>query len=513
MLQQKESYDVLRLIEHGQLCYISSENVQGKTLDRYLKYHPVMKKREIFLLLKEIAGQLASFHRCRGNPCYQYVNPYSIVRSEDGRIYFLDMQSEANRGKMIFMQRRDIREYFLPPDEKYYQHASKELDMYGLGKTFQYILASVEVEPRFSRREEYRLQRIISKAMGIRSTHYLNVSEIQKQIPRYEVKDKDKILNDKGKRRKKVCITVVLAIVFGGYFFINEWENAEKANRREMKRTESSKSEEKKSEKSDDRIKKKIYERDEEYLELALAYFLNVGDMKKSLKCLNQMENQMLAVNLKGLIKAYEKQKVPEEAEKFAASLAYLENEWKERSMQSEEKKKQEIQCLVRGYGLLDDRESSEKVLDLVEEGLKTDYLNDSAKRELLQYQAAALEKEEKKEEAANIYAEILEDEVEPGKREELYKKMVQLYETAGRRDMASDTCIQGIKELGESKELKLTHIRLICADPAVSRDTCALKIKEYVAEDAELVENTEFKKLQKEYGIKAEGGNIWVGR
>ncbi len=40
MLQQKESYDVLRLIEHGQLCYISSENVQGKTLDRYLKYHP-----------------------------------------------------------------------------------------------------------------------------------------------------------------------------------------------------------------------------------------------------------------------------------------------------------------------------------------------------------------------------------------------------------------------------------------------------------------------------------------
>ena len=122
-------------------------------------------------------------------------------------------------------------------------------------------------------------------------------------------------------------------------------------------------------------------------------------------------------------------------------------------------------------------------------------------------------EKEEKKEEAANIYAEILEDETEPGKREELYKKMVQLYETAGRRDMASDTCIQGIKELGESEELKLTHIRLICSDPAVNRDTCALKIKEYVTEDTELLENAEFKKLQKEYGIKAEGGNIWVGR
>ena len=53
MLQQKESYDVLRLIEHGQLCYISSENVQGKTLDRYLKYHPVIKKREIFIIKRD----------------------------------------------------------------------------------------------------------------------------------------------------------------------------------------------------------------------------------------------------------------------------------------------------------------------------------------------------------------------------------------------------------------------------------------------------------------------------
>ena len=28
-MQQKESYDVLRLIEHGQICYISSENVKN----------------------------------------------------------------------------------------------------------------------------------------------------------------------------------------------------------------------------------------------------------------------------------------------------------------------------------------------------------------------------------------------------------------------------------------------------------------------------------------------------
>ena len=138
-MQQKESYDVLRLIEHGQICYISSENVQGRTLARYLKYHPVMEKKEMFLLLKAIAEQLELI---RGNPCYQYVNPYSIILAEDGRVYFLDMKAETNMKQVVFMQRRDMREYFLPPEENYYQNASKELDIYGLGKTFQYILAS-----------------------------------------------------------------------------------------------------------------------------------------------------------------------------------------------------------------------------------------------------------------------------------------------------------------------------------------------------------------------------------
>ena len=88
----------------------------------------------------------------------------------------------------------------------------------GWEKTFQYILASVEAEPRFNRREEYRLQRIISKAMGIRSTHYLNVSEIQKQIPRYEEKDRDKILNNKGEKKKKSVYNSSFVYCFRGIF-------------------------------------------------------------------------------------------------------------------------------------------------------------------------------------------------------------------------------------------------------------------------------------------------------
>lgn len=58
---------------------------------------------------------------------------------------------------------------------------------------------------------------------------------------------------------------------------------------------------------------------------------------------------------------------------------------------------KQEIQCLIRGYGLLDDEDSVEKVLELVKRGMQTAYLNDPVKKEMLEYQAAACEKKERR--------------------------------------------------------------------------------------------------------------------
>ena len=41
----KEGYDVLRLIEHGQVCYISSEYVAGKSLAVWLKIPSPPAKR------------------------------------------------------------------------------------------------------------------------------------------------------------------------------------------------------------------------------------------------------------------------------------------------------------------------------------------------------------------------------------------------------------------------------------------------------------------------------------
>lgn len=110
----KEEYDVLRLIEHNQICYVSSEYVRGDPLPRWIKYHPCVKKEELFRMIGDIARQLSQIHRCRGNPCYRYVNPYSIIISQEGQIGFLDVNAESNSEQLRMMQRRTVREYFLP---------------------------------------------------------------------------------------------------------------------------------------------------------------------------------------------------------------------------------------------------------------------------------------------------------------------------------------------------------------------------------------------------------------
>ena len=133
-MAEKEGYDVLRLIEHGQTCYISSEYAGGKVLAGWLKIHPNITKERLYLLIRDITNQLCMIHRCRKKPYYQFVNPYSIVITEEGEVYFLDLEAGSNEEQLRLMQKRAVREAFLPPEEPYYQKASLELDIYEIGR-------------------------------------------------------------------------------------------------------------------------------------------------------------------------------------------------------------------------------------------------------------------------------------------------------------------------------------------------------------------------------------------
>ena len=113
-MTEKGEYDVLRLIEHNQVCYISSGCIRGTPLMGWLKYHRVMKKQEFVRMVRLLVRQLDKIHRCRKQKFYQYVNPYSVVVGEDGNLYFLDLGVPSNEETLQKMQRRTVREHFLP---------------------------------------------------------------------------------------------------------------------------------------------------------------------------------------------------------------------------------------------------------------------------------------------------------------------------------------------------------------------------------------------------------------
>lgn len=158
-----KEYDVLRLIEHNRSCHVCSDTMKGCSLAEWMKYHPHISKEQLYWWIKDIIRQLMQIHKCSGNPSYQYVNPFSIIISETGKLSFMDVSADSNQNNVRKMQRRNIREYFLPENESYYCGGNGELDIYGLGKTIQYILAFVEVSPKLTKWEEKRFHKMIMK--------------------------------------------------------------------------------------------------------------------------------------------------------------------------------------------------------------------------------------------------------------------------------------------------------------------------------------------------------------
>lgn len=523
-MSSKEGYDVLRLIEHGQICYISSEYVEGRVLASWLKFHPHITKEKLFGWIQSMTRQLSMIHKCRKKPYYQYVNPYSIVLAEDEELYFLDMDASSNEKQLKLMRRRVVREAFLPAEEAYYQKASIGLDIYGLGKTIQYLLSISEPDPPLSKREEKRFQRIISKCLKRQSkSSYQNVSEIRKVIPIYKTKAKH---SHQGIRRILVAGGIILAFwVICKMIFLTEY-----GNQKEKVSQESTQEEKTKDSDSKERMKKAEVQKvsedtsndEEEYMELAIAYFLDVEDYEKSLYYLNKIrKNYVPAVDLGIIVKAFlgnEEEKDVELIEKHLKSLEELiqAEPIQERQVKSEIVRNGDVgryyHCLVKGYGLLGTEEASEEILRLGRKYLDIEENNSEGITEIQEYMASAYEKVGKEEETAHMYEAILEQEADAGRREELYRNIVILYEACDRNEMALDTCVHGIEELKDSEELRIIHIRLLCKDVSVDRDICAQTIREYIRQMPKILEKDEFQKLQREYEIHVEGEEVWVG-
>ncbi|MGN1165433.1 MAG: hypothetical protein ACI4S2_03260 [Lachnospiraceae bacterium] len=483
-MKEKEEYDVLRLIEHNKICYISSECQKGCILARWLKYHPLIDKKEMFEIISSIVKQIGQIHRCPGNSCYQYVNPYSIIVSEDRKIYFLDMNAKGNINHLRIVQRRTIREHFLPPGEPYYQKASVELDIYGLGKTIQYLLSGAETEPSLTKSEEIKFQKIISRCLNRHSKKsFHNVSEIQKKIPQYKQSGRKK------GRVKKTGLAIITGIMLSGVLVYGiEFENVKEEPEKNVEKTEQQMSDQ------DEKLN----------LELGRIYFLEFENYEKSKEYFARVKQNKLAVNMsvisECLVNNSQVYKLREALEKVENEILLMEG--------SSEEKAEYYQCILRGYCVLSEESDAENVIRIGEICLQDENVN--RKSEIMGVVAAAYESLGKVEEAGMMYKEQIEYEEAVESKEEIYKKAATVYEQAGNIEESLELYRKGIEEFGHSEELRTGYIRTLLKEPDIERKICIQIVKEQLEECPELEEVTEFQKLMKEYGLKVKGEKVW---
>ena len=205
-MEEKRNYEILKFVMHGDKCYMSTDIVKGKPLIVWLKYHAHITKEQFYEWARQIIADLDHFHRCRGNPCYQYVNPYSVIVGEDRKVYLLDLASKEQEDMMHLMQRRYVRENFLSPENQYYQKSEEKEDIYGFGKTIQYVLSSVELEPKFKFLESVRIQKIITRCLDKQGKkRYRKLSDLSGQFT----------LSEKRNGSKKIMYAMVALAVIG----------------------------------------------------------------------------------------------------------------------------------------------------------------------------------------------------------------------------------------------------------------------------------------------------------
>lgn len=182
-LHMEEMYEVLRFIEHGTYCRQSMDCIRGTPLIRYLKDNPRIGKEKLFKWFRQLGVCVDQYHRCRNWKEYRYLNPYSVIVSEEGELILLDLEAPENAFVMKQMQKRAVREHFVKPVCLIRAGKDQKADIFAYGKTIQFLLAYTEIVPALTRREETRLSRVIDRCMGESRREYEDIAQVLKSLP------------------------------------------------------------------------------------------------------------------------------------------------------------------------------------------------------------------------------------------------------------------------------------------------------------------------------------------
>lgn len=365
---KKEGYDVLRLIEHGNICYISSEYLPGMQLIYWLKEGKTLKKDNLYQWVRDMVKQLMRIYRCQGSQGYGYINPYCILISEDCSLYYLDMETKSNED-VLEQIRQDpvIRHYFVPAGAIDCRQKDLTEELYGMGKTLQYILSVAYIRPELSKREARKFRKFISRCIDQAGKKEIrDISQLLAYLP-----ESSQITGNTAAKTMKLSVKVgivvaVLLVATGAraWAFKEEppsenYKEVSKEKEKIEKQDSGDNSDAVISKQEEDAKEKEVLLEQAEVavMKLALNYFLELENPNKALEVLgenteaiNTDEMKALACVIQACDNPDENLSSDEDFQITAQSLEVIERNKETLELGDR------VWCLVRGYGTLTEK-------------------------------------------------------------------------------------------------------------------------------------------------------------
>lgn len=235
-MQSMRSYGVWKLVEHDGVGHLSVDEVEGTLLIYRIQEEKCMEKERVIKWIRQLVTQLDLYQRSGENPeqirCYRYLNPYSVLITGEDQVVLLNLEDPQNEFVMKNMQKRSMRHHFVRAVQTFGENSKIAVDLYGLGKTVQFLLACTESLPGFRFWEEYQLTRFIQKCLQTEEKkRYGNLKEALKDLPkekrhrRFGRSDRSggRYMEAESRRKKRrFAVAGIAAVILVGIFLRKE---------------------------------------------------------------------------------------------------------------------------------------------------------------------------------------------------------------------------------------------------------------------------------------------------
>ncbi|MBQ8298276.1 MAG: tetratricopeptide repeat protein [Clostridia bacterium] len=473
------NYEVIRLIQQDSNYHIISDYVTGKALGIHIIQQPNMEKEQFFVWIMQILTQLDYITSSSGvlqdgnelqdtndneatdvkkTHCWKCITPFHVILKSDNTVALLNMEAKVNRKFLNQIAEHSIIKKFQLGEE------SGNL-FYSFGKTLQFLLAKSNLSPNLTYGEERKLQKIISKCLTENhKKQYRSFANILLDFPTNYRKQNQS--NPQRRNSKRfIRLIGILALVFSCGLSLYFWSMGNINN--------------------------------EAYFELGLSYFV-MEDYEKSFEMFGK-------ARYSGTFEDYR-----EMASYMYGASEYTEMEMEtmlRKLMKNKEKLSQEEKsCLIRVCNKLDTSYARSQVIKMGNVIVKNSSWNENI-NEIREILASVYQREGQYEEALEQYEELLKNQY----GEELYKTVIELYQKCGKHEEALQLCVDGIFHNEKSISLGVSYISLVCQDKTITKEKKEEKIESLIERHVEILEEQRFKSLQVQYGIKVEGGSVWL--